>query len=64
MRWGDLWPSLLLAIDRNLARCSHFVFEQNADNAMRAHTPAGILLKMRVGEEWAMVDDWGQDEET
>ena len=30
----------------------------------RACTPAGILLKMRVGEEWAMDDDWGQDEET
>ena len=30
---------------------------------MRAHTPAGILLKLRVGEAWAMDEDFGQNEE-
>ena len=30
---------------------------------MRAHTPAGILLKLRVEHAWSMDEDWGEEDE-
>ena len=30
---------------------------------MRAHTPAGILLKLRVEHAWSMDEDWEQEQE-
>ena len=53
MSW-DSRPSSFIAVVYALAR-------QIMD--IRAHTPAGVLLKLRVGEAWSTDDDWEQEDE-